>query len=217
MVPATMKADGQVYTPYSCKAFEIKTDGAAETEIEHIVALGPRYENGTAARAQPRAVPPRCRRHRLRAARPALRNRRWRDGWHRAPCPRPGSDLQPGIGCRNAPDTPRRRSDRGESICRSAVAKRNTKRQRSRTHAERRHAAWRRRGADATVRAARCAANSSRWPATIRHIRHRHPTMGAADTAARGSPSAATGHRVLPEEQLVDGGAAEWSASLPAA
>ena len=37
MLPATMKADSQVYTPYSCKAFEIKTDRVAETEIEHNV------------------------------------------------------------------------------------------------------------------------------------------------------------------------------------
>ena len=40
-----MKADGQVYTPYSCKAFEIKTDGVAETEIEHIVALGEAHDS----------------------------------------------------------------------------------------------------------------------------------------------------------------------------
>ena len=39
LLPPTMKAGGQVYTPYSCLPFEIRADGTAATDIEHIVAL----------------------------------------------------------------------------------------------------------------------------------------------------------------------------------
>ena len=60
MLPATMKADGQVYTPYSCKAFEIKTDGAAETEIEHIVALGEAHESDPLEPGDSWSRPPRA-------------------------------------------------------------------------------------------------------------------------------------------------------------
>ena len=35
-LPPTMRSSGQVYTPYSCIAFDIEADG---TDIEHIVAL----------------------------------------------------------------------------------------------------------------------------------------------------------------------------------
>ena len=45
MLPPTMKAGGQVYTPYSCLAFEIRTDGTAATDIEHIVALAEAHDS----------------------------------------------------------------------------------------------------------------------------------------------------------------------------
>ena len=38
-LPSTMKANGQVYTPYSCIAFDINSNGTSATDIEHIVAL----------------------------------------------------------------------------------------------------------------------------------------------------------------------------------
>lgn len=46
-LPATMKANGQVYMPYSCIAFDITPSGTAATDIEHIVALaeGARQRN----------------------------------------------------------------------------------------------------------------------------------------------------------------------------
>ena len=47
-LPATMKADGQVYTPYSCIAFDITSDGTAATDIEHIVALAEAHDSGIA-------------------------------------------------------------------------------------------------------------------------------------------------------------------------
>ena len=40
------KSGGQVYTPYSCKLFDIRTDGTAATDIEHIVALAEAYDSG---------------------------------------------------------------------------------------------------------------------------------------------------------------------------
>ena len=45
MLPPTMKAGGQVYTPYSCLAFEIRADGTAATDIEHIVALAEAHDS----------------------------------------------------------------------------------------------------------------------------------------------------------------------------
>ena len=45
MLPPTMKAGGQVYTPYSCLAFDIRADGTAETDIEHIVALAEAHDS----------------------------------------------------------------------------------------------------------------------------------------------------------------------------
>ena len=45
MLPSTMKAGGQVYTPYSCLAFDIKADGTADTDIEHIVALAEAHDS----------------------------------------------------------------------------------------------------------------------------------------------------------------------------
>ena len=45
MLPSTMKAGGQVYTPYSCLAFEIRADGTAATDIEHIVALAEAHDS----------------------------------------------------------------------------------------------------------------------------------------------------------------------------
>lgn len=40
------KSDGQVYTPYSCKLFDIRADGTAATDIDHIVALAEAYDSG---------------------------------------------------------------------------------------------------------------------------------------------------------------------------
>ena len=40
------KSGGQVYTPYSCKLFDIRADGTAATDIEHIVALAEAYDSG---------------------------------------------------------------------------------------------------------------------------------------------------------------------------
>ena len=45
MLPRTMKAGGQVYTPYSCIAFDITADGTAATDIEHIVALAEAHDS----------------------------------------------------------------------------------------------------------------------------------------------------------------------------
>ena len=39
---------GQVYTPYTCALFDIRTDGTAATDIEHIVALAEAYDSGLA-------------------------------------------------------------------------------------------------------------------------------------------------------------------------
>ena len=47
-LPSTMKASGQVYTPYSCIAFEITPSGTAATDIEHIVALAEAHDSGIA-------------------------------------------------------------------------------------------------------------------------------------------------------------------------
>ena len=47
-LPPTMKANGQVYTPYSCLAFDITADGTAATDIEHIVALAETHDSGIA-------------------------------------------------------------------------------------------------------------------------------------------------------------------------
>ena len=48
-LPATMKADGKVYTPYPCIAFDITSSGTAATHIEHIVALAEAHDSGIAA------------------------------------------------------------------------------------------------------------------------------------------------------------------------
>ena len=47
-LPPTMKANGQVYTPYSCLAFDITATGTAATDIEHIVALAETHDSGIA-------------------------------------------------------------------------------------------------------------------------------------------------------------------------
>ena len=44
-LPATMKANGQVYTPYSCIAFDITPAGTAATDIEHVVALAEAHDS----------------------------------------------------------------------------------------------------------------------------------------------------------------------------
>ena len=41
-------ANGQVYTPYSCLAFDITANGTAATDIEHIVALAETHDSGIA-------------------------------------------------------------------------------------------------------------------------------------------------------------------------
>ena len=40
------KSGEQVYTPYSCKLFDVRTDGTAATDIDHIVALAEAYDSG---------------------------------------------------------------------------------------------------------------------------------------------------------------------------
>ena len=40
--------DGQVYTPYTCTLYDIKDNGTADTDIEHIVALAEAYDSGVA-------------------------------------------------------------------------------------------------------------------------------------------------------------------------
>ena len=47
-LPATMKKNGQVYTPYSCISFDITAEGTAATDIEHIVALAEAHDSGIA-------------------------------------------------------------------------------------------------------------------------------------------------------------------------
>ena len=47
-LPATMKKNGQVYTPYSCIPFVITPAGTAATDIEHIVALAEAHDSGIA-------------------------------------------------------------------------------------------------------------------------------------------------------------------------
>ncbi len=47
-LPPTMKANGQVHTPYSCIAFDITANGTAATDIEHIVALAEAHDSGIA-------------------------------------------------------------------------------------------------------------------------------------------------------------------------
>ena len=43
-----MKKNGQVYTPYSCIAFDITAEETAATDIEHIVALAEAHDSGIA-------------------------------------------------------------------------------------------------------------------------------------------------------------------------
>ena len=42
------KSGGQVYTPYACTLFDVRADGTAATDIEHIVALAEAYDSGLA-------------------------------------------------------------------------------------------------------------------------------------------------------------------------
>ena len=49
-LPGTMKHAGQVYTPYSCLPFTIRTGGDAGTDIEHIVALAEAHDSHIDAR-----------------------------------------------------------------------------------------------------------------------------------------------------------------------
>ena len=46
IVEGLPKSGGQVYTPYSCKLFDIRADGTAATDIDHIVALAEAYDSG---------------------------------------------------------------------------------------------------------------------------------------------------------------------------
>ena len=43
------QSDGAVYTPYTCTPFDIRTDGTAATDIEHVVALREAWDSGLAA------------------------------------------------------------------------------------------------------------------------------------------------------------------------
>ena len=43
------RSGGQVYTPYSCALYDIRADGTAATDIDHIVALAEAYDSGLAA------------------------------------------------------------------------------------------------------------------------------------------------------------------------
>ena len=47
-LPPTMKANGKAHTPYSCIAFNVRRDGTAATDIEHIVALAEAHDSGIA-------------------------------------------------------------------------------------------------------------------------------------------------------------------------
>ena len=38
--------DGQVYTPYTCTLYDIKPNGTADTDIEHIVAMSEAFDSG---------------------------------------------------------------------------------------------------------------------------------------------------------------------------
>ena len=40
------QSGGRVYTPYTCTQFDIRADGTAATDIEHIVALAEAYDSG---------------------------------------------------------------------------------------------------------------------------------------------------------------------------
>ncbi len=46
IIESLPKSGGQVYTPYTCKLFDIRADGTAATDIEHIVALAEAYDSG---------------------------------------------------------------------------------------------------------------------------------------------------------------------------
>ena len=40
------KSGGSVYTPYTCRLFDIRPDGTADTDVEHIVSLAEAYDSG---------------------------------------------------------------------------------------------------------------------------------------------------------------------------
>ena len=46
IIESLPKSGGSVYTPYTCKLFDIRADGTADTDIEHIVALAEAYDSG---------------------------------------------------------------------------------------------------------------------------------------------------------------------------
>ncbi len=48
IIESLPKSGGQVYTPYTCKLFDIRADGTADTDIEHIVGLAEAYDSGLA-------------------------------------------------------------------------------------------------------------------------------------------------------------------------
>ncbi len=48
IIESLPKSGGQVYTPYTCKLFDIRADGTADTDIEHIIALAEAYDSGLA-------------------------------------------------------------------------------------------------------------------------------------------------------------------------
>ena len=48
IIESLPKVGGQVYTPYTCRLFDIRADGTAATDIEHIIALAEAYDSGLA-------------------------------------------------------------------------------------------------------------------------------------------------------------------------
>lgn len=48
IIESLPKSGTQVYTPYTCRLFDVRADGTAATDIEHIVALAEAYDSGLA-------------------------------------------------------------------------------------------------------------------------------------------------------------------------
>ena len=48
IIASQPKRGRQVFPPYTCTLYDIRTDGTAATDIEHIVALAEAYESGLA-------------------------------------------------------------------------------------------------------------------------------------------------------------------------
>ena len=48
IIASLPKRGRQIFTPYTCTLYDIRADGTAATDIEHIVALAEAYESGLA-------------------------------------------------------------------------------------------------------------------------------------------------------------------------